>query len=90
MPGLRSWRQSYRDARARASVLGVSDTRQEPARDSERERELSAWPILRVRVPREWKVWLEEAADARALSVAALVRQCIRSLMITRHENGES
>lgn len=44
------------------------------------------WPIIPVRVPPEWKVWLQEAASARGLSVAALVRQCIRSLMITRHE----
>jgi len=46
------------------------------------------WPILRVRVPPDWKRWLEDAAAARALSVAALVRQCIRALMISRHENG--
>ena len=44
------------------------------------------WPIIAVRVPPEWKAWLEEAAQARALTVAALVRQCIRNLMITRHE----
>ena len=44
------------------------------------------WPILRVRVPPAWKTWLEEAAAARALPVAALVRQCIRALMITRHD----
>jgi hypothetical protein len=44
------------------------------------------WPIITVRVPQEWKTWLEEAAEARALTVAALVRQCIRSLMVTRHD----
>lgn len=48
--------------------------------------ESEAWPVLRVRVPPDWKRWLEQAADARALTVAALVRQCIRSLMIQRHE----
>ena len=46
------------------------------------------WPVVRVPVPPSWKLWLEEAAEARALSVAALVRQCIRGLMISRHENG--
>lgn len=45
------------------------------------------WPLVRVRVPPAWKVWLEEAAAARAMSVADLVRQCIRALMITRHDN---
>ena len=44
------------------------------------------WPRIVVKVPPEWKRWLEEAAAARALSVSALVRQCIRALMITRHE----
>lgn len=43
------------------------------------------WPKIVVRVPPEWKRWLEEAAEARALSVAALVRQLIRGLMIERH-----
>jgi predicted HicB family RNase H-like nuclease len=42
--------------------------------------------MLRVKVPPEWKRWLEEAAAARAMSVAALVRQCIRGLMIARHD----
>lgn len=46
------------------------------------------WPTLKVPVPPEWKQWLEEAAQARALSVAALVRQCIRALMVTRHDDG--
>lgn len=55
----------------------------------EHEAELAKWPVLRVRVPPQWKVWLEDAASVRALSVAALVRQCIRALMVTRHENGE-
>jgi hypothetical protein len=49
--------------------------------------ESPGWPLLQVRVPPEWKIWLEEAAQARALSVAALVRQCIRVLMIARHES---
>ena len=44
------------------------------------------WPVVKVPVPPAWKRWLEEAAEARALSVAALVRQCIRALMITRHD----
>jgi hypothetical protein len=46
------------------------------------------WPVIRVAVPPEWKAWLDEAAKARALSVAALVRQCIRELMLSRHGNG--
>jgi hypothetical protein len=44
------------------------------------------WPVLRVRVPPDWKEWLEDAARHRALSVSALVRQCIRELMIARHK----
>lgn len=49
------------------------------------------WPVLAVRVPPDWKRWLEEAARVRGLSVAALVRQCIRDLMIRRHDsNGSS
>lgn len=40
---------------------------------------------LRIRVPVDWKRWLEEAALVRGLSVSALVRQCIRGLMIERH-----
>ena len=43
------------------------------------------WPIIRVPVPPEWKRSLEDAAQARALSVAALVRQCIRNFMLQRH-----
>lgn len=43
--------------------------------------------MVAVRVPPDWKRWLEEAATARGLSVAALVRQCIRALMITRHDD---
>jgi hypothetical protein len=46
------------------------------------------WPKLVVRVPPDWKRWLEQAAEARALPVAALVRQCIRALMIERHNGG--
>jgi len=42
---------------------------------------------LRVHVPRSWKHWLEGAAEARALSVGALVRQCIRDLMIRVRES---
>lgn len=38
--------------------------------------------VVVVRVPAQWKRWLEEAAEARGLSVAALVRVCIRDLMI--------
>lgn len=64
-------------------------TRQEPAPDSPDAPEDERWPILRVRVPPEWKRWLEEAAAARALPVAALVRQCIRALMITRHDGAD-
>lgn len=45
------------------------------------------WPVLKVPVPPEWKTWLEDAAAARALPVAALVRQCIRALMIRRHDH---
>lgn len=44
------------------------------------------WPKIVVRVPPEWKAWLEDAAEARALSVAALVRQLIRGLMLERHK----
>ncbi len=44
------------------------------------------WPVIKVPVPPEWKRWLEEAAGARAIPVAALVRLCIRDLMIRRHE----
>lgn len=44
------------------------------------------WVELRVKVPADWKRWLEQAAHARALSVAALVRQCVRELMLQRHD----
>lgn len=44
------------------------------------------WPVLKVSVPPTWKVWLDEAAAARALPVAALVRQLIRDLMVRRHD----
>lgn len=40
---------------------------------------------IRVLVPLQWRTWLDEAARARGLSRAALVRQCIRSLMVERH-----
>jgi len=63
-------------------------TRPAPATASARESEL--WPKVVVRVPPDWKRWLDEAARARGLSVAALVRQCIRELMLTRHRNGDS
>lgn len=65
-------------------------TRPEPATvpPAAPETESEAWPVLRVRVPPTWKRWLEEAAEARALPVAALVRQCIRDLMIRRHDTG--
>lgn len=66
----------------------MPDTRRIPADVPERAPEVEAWPILRVRVPPDWKRWLEEAADARAIPVAALVRLCIRALMIQRHETG--
>jgi hypothetical protein len=67
----------------------VSKARPDPAAipASAPELESERWPLLRVRVPPDWKRWLEEAADARALSVAALVRQCIRTLMIARHDH---
>lgn len=52
------------------------------------ETRVDPWERLELLVPRSWKRWLEEAATARAMSVGALVRQCIRALMITRHENG--
>jgi len=47
------------------------------------------WVDVRVRVPRSWKVTLEEIAQVRALSVAGLVRQLIRGLIIQRH-NGDA
>lgn len=43
---------------------------------------------IKLLIPRSWKVWLDEAARVRGLSRAALVRQCIRGLMIERHGNG--
>lgn len=46
----------------------------------------SRWAELHVRVPRQWLTWLREAAEARGLPVAGVVRQCIRELMITRHD----
>jgi hypothetical protein len=52
------------------------------------ERVAEPWPVLKVPVPPEWKRWLQDAADARAIPVAALVRLCIRALMIQRHEGG--
>jgi hypothetical protein len=64
----------------------MPSTRDEPAGVPPDSPESSLWPKIVVRVPPSWKVWLEEAAEARALTVAALVRQCIRALMITRHE----
>ena len=64
----------------------VSSTPPVPVEGSNEAPEAAHWPILRVRVPPEWKIWLEEAAAARGLAVAQLVRQCIRNLMITRHE----
>ena len=48
--------------------------------------EPESWVRLELLVPPAWKRWLEEAAAARAISVAALVRQCIRDLMIRRHD----
>jgi hypothetical protein len=49
------------------------------------------WVRITVSIPPAWKRWLDEAAAVRGLSVAALVRQCIRGLMVTRHEtNGSS
>jgi hypothetical protein len=50
------------------------------------------WVRLELLVPAPWKRWLEEAAKVRAISVGALVRQCIRDLMIRRHDasNGSS
>jgi hypothetical protein len=44
------------------------------------------WERLELLVPASWKRWLREAATARAMSVGDLVRQCIRALMIQRHE----
>lgn len=64
----------------------MADARDVPADTPAELHEVEAWPKLVVRVPPSWKVWLEEAAAARALTVAALVRQCIRGLMITRHD----
>ena len=57
----------------------------EPAR-------VEPWVRLELLVPAPWKRWLEEAAKVRAISVGALVRQCIRDLMIRRHDsnNGSS
>lgn len=39
---------------------------------------------LELQIPASWKRWLEEAARARALSVGAIVRLCIRDLMLQR------
>ncbi len=64
----------------------MPSARRDPAAVPPEIPESPLWPKIVVRVPPEWKRWLEEAAEARALTVAALVRQCIRSLMITRHE----
>jgi predicted HicB family RNase H-like nuclease len=61
--------------------------RQRPAVVPPTSRASEVWPVLAVRVPADWKRWLEEAAGARGLSVAALVRQCIRELMIRRHDS---
>jgi len=76
--------------RGRSAMLGwqtmspaIPDPPSAPPVASER------WPVVKVPVPPEWKRWLEEAAAARALSVAALVRQCIRALMIQRPHGGE-
>lgn len=43
------------------------------------------WPVLKVPLPPAWHAWLHEAANARAISMAGLVRQLIRELMIQRH-----
>jgi len=62
--------------------------RPEPPIDPDAARaEVAGWPTIKVRVPPTWKTWLEEAADLRAMSVAALVRQCVRDFMIRRHED---
>lgn len=63
----------------------MSSTRAVPAVVPPDLPESPKWPKIVVRVPPDWKRWLEEAADARALTVAALIRQCIRALMIERH-----
>jgi predicted HicB family RNase H-like nuclease len=66
----------------------MPSARPEPAPDAPDARaESPHWPKIVVRVPPEWKAWLEEAASARALSVAALVRQLIRELMLERHRS---
>lgn len=46
------------------------------------------WVPIRFKVPASWKRWLQEAADHRALTVSALVRQLIRNLMLERHGDG--
>lgn len=58
-----------------------------PAPDASR---VEPWVRLELLVPAPWKRWLEEAAKVRAISVGALVRQCIRDLMIRRHETSSS
>jgi hypothetical protein len=45
------------------------------------------WVELRIKVPSLWRDWLREVAEARALSVSAIVRQCIRDLMVRRHDD---
>lgn len=41
---------------------------------------------IKLLVPIAWRTWLDEAAKVRGLSRAALVRQCIRGLMVARHD----
>lgn len=55
------------------------------SRDSAETVAVEPWQELRILVPAQWKRWLQEAASVRGLSVSALVRQCIRELMIERH-----
>lgn len=47
------------------------------------------WVEIRVKIPAPWKRWLEEVAEIRALSVSAIVRQCIRTLMIEFRKDRE-
>lgn len=44
------------------------------------------WERLELDIPGSWKRELEKLAQARALSVAALVRQLIRELILRRHD----
>ena len=66
-----------------ASVRAMADAKTGAAMAQELDTDMVD---LHFQLPRSWKRWLEEAAQARAMSVGALVRQCIRDLMIRRRE----